>query len=115
MPAVARTFFTAVCQVVKAVPRGRVVTYGQVAVMAGRPGAARAVGWSMHTLPDGSKVPWHRVINSRGAISPRGEGLSEDIQRHLLQREGIRFNRHGRVDLESYQWDGSRRRTRAGK
>ncbi len=112
MPAVERGFFEAVRRVVEAVPRGRVVTYGQVAQMAGRPGAARTVGWALHALPCGSKVPWHRVINASGGISSRGEGLSEDIQRHLLRHEGVRFDALGRVDLDAYRWDGRRKRPR---
>ena len=113
MPAVAKSFFVEVARVVRGVPRGRVVTYGQVARMAGRPGAARMVGWALHSLPEGSRVPWHRVINARGAISSRGVPLAEEIQRQLLLREGIGFSEGGRVDLERYRWNG--RAARGGK
>ena len=113
MPAVAKSFFVEVARVVRGVPRGRVVTYGQVARMAGRPGAARMVGWALHSLPEGSRVPWHRVINARGAISSRGVPLAEEIQRQLLLREGIGFSDSGRVDLERYRWNG--RAARRGK
>ena len=113
MPAVARSFFAEVARVVRRVPRGRVVTYGQVARMAGRPGAARMVGWALHSLPEGSRVPWHRVINARGAISSRGVPLAEEIQRQLLLRESIGFSDSGRVDLERYRWNG--RAARRGK
>jgi methylated-DNA-protein-cysteine methyltransferase-like protein len=106
MPAVARSFFVEVARVVRRVPRGRIVTYGQVARMAGRPGAARMVGWALHSLPEGSRVPWHRVINARGAISSRGVPLAEEIQRQLLLREGIGFSDKGRIDLERYRWNG---------
>jgi methylated-DNA-protein-cysteine methyltransferase-like protein len=64
------------------------------------------VGWALRTLPEDSRVPWHRVLNARGAISSRGIPLAEDIQRRLLQREGVRFNDSGRVDLERYRWNG---------
>jgi methylated-DNA-protein-cysteine methyltransferase-like protein len=110
MPAVERRFFGEVMRVVSQVPRGRVVTYGQVARMAGRAGAARMVGWALHSLPEGAGIPWHRVINAGGGISPRGLGLEEDIQRRLLEREGVRFRDSGRVDLERYRWDGRRRK-----
>jgi methylated-DNA-protein-cysteine methyltransferase-like protein len=110
MPAVEGSFFREVMRVVSQVPRGRVVTYGQVARMAGRAGAARMVGWALHSLPDGARVPWHRVVNARGGISPRGLGLEEEIQRGLLEREGVRFGESGRVDLERHRWDGRRRR-----
>jgi methylated-DNA-protein-cysteine methyltransferase-like protein len=108
MPAVEHPFFVEVARVVRRVPRGRVVTYGQVARMAGRPGAARMVGWALHALPEGSGVPWHRVINARGGISSRGLGMEEEIQRHLLRREGVRFSETGSVDLELYRWNGKR-------
>ena len=104
MPAVAKSFCAEVARVVRRVPRGRVVTYGQVALIAGWPGRARMVGWALRTLPDGSNVPWHRVLNATGRISSRGIPLAEDIQRRLLQREGVRFNDSGRVDLERYRW-----------
>ncbi len=113
MPAVAPSFFAEVARVVRRVPRGRVVTYGQVARMAGRPGAARMVGWALHSLPEGSRVPWHRVINARGAISSRRVPLAEEIQRQLLLREGIGFSDKGRIDLERYRWNG--RAARRGK
>jgi len=106
MPAVARSFSAEVARVVRRVPRGRVVTYGQVALLVGRPGAARQVGWALRTLPDEPRVPWHRVINARGAISCRGVPLAEEIQRQLLLQEGIRFSESGCVDLERYRWNG---------
>jgi methylated-DNA-protein-cysteine methyltransferase-like protein len=64
------------------------------------------VGWALRILPEASQVPWHRVLNARGAISARGIPLAEDIQRQLLLREGVRFNDSGRVDLERYRWNG---------
>lgn len=64
------------------------------------------VGWALRILPEASQVPWHRVLNARGAISVRGIPLAEDIQRQLLLREGVRFNDSGQVDLERYRWNG---------
>jgi methylated-DNA-protein-cysteine methyltransferase related protein len=95
--------------VISRIPRGRVATYGQVAALAGLPGHARQVGTALGSLPDGSKVPWQRVINARGEVSARGEtspgGLAEGFQRHLLEEEGVRFDERGRVDLDRYGWD----------
>ena len=101
-----RTFFRSAFRVVDRIPRGRVATYGQVARMAGRPGAARQVGWALHALPSGSHTPWHRVLNAEGRISPRGLGQEEEIQRRLLEGEGVPFDARGRVDLERFGWDG---------
>jgi methylated-DNA-protein-cysteine methyltransferase related protein len=92
--------------VVRRIPRGRVATYGQVALYAGLPGHARQVGQALRALPDGSRLPWHRVINARGEVSPRaGLGLEEGFQRHLLEREAVRFDARGRVDLDRFGWE----------
>lgn len=88
--------------VVRRIPRGRVATYGQVAALAGLPGAARQVGYALHALPAHSSVPWHRVLSARGVISlPGGTGLE---QRMRLEAEGIRFDTRGRVPLAEVQW-----------
>lgn len=91
--------------VVKRIPYGRVATYGQVAALAGFPGQARQVGYALHSLPEGSDVPWQRVINARGEVSLRSEAGWEHYQRHLLEEEGIVFNDSGRVDLDSSRWE----------
>jgi len=85
--------------VVRAIPKGRVMTYGQVAAAAGLPRRARLVGYALHALPEHSRVPWQRVVNARGEISLRG-GASE--QRLRLQMEGVRFDASGRIDLERF-------------
>ena len=91
-------------RVVARIPRGRVATYGQVARLAGMPGHARQVGYALNSLPDGVQVPWHRVVNAQGKISPRGDLLGhEDLQAHLLEREGVRFA-GGAISLERYGW-----------
>ena len=97
-------------RVVRRIPRGRVATYGQVAELAGLDGHARQVGYAMHALPSGSNVPWHRVINARGEVSERSSGDSHELQRLLLEEEGIEFDLRGRCDLKVYQWK-SRART----
>ena len=91
--------------VVARVPRGRVVTYGQVAALAGLPRQARLVGYAMHGLPDGSTLPWHRVINAQGQVSVRSwAGPSEGLQRHLLEEEGVTFDDKERVSLKKFRW-----------
>lgn len=99
-------FQSEVYRIVRLCPRGRVVSYGGVAAMAGKPRAARAVGAALRGLPDESGVPWWRVINSSGAISMRDIGHGPAIQRALLEREGVRFDAHGRIAWEAYGWDG---------
>ena len=92
-------FFARVYALVRQIPRGRVATYGQVAVMLGVPRGARAVGWALRALPaaQAARVPWHRVVAAGGRISPRG-GPGPQIQRQRLRAEGVRF--HGAtVDL----------------
>lgn len=101
--------------VVSRIPRGRVASYGQIAVLAGLPGRARQVGFALASLPDRSRVPWHRVVNAAGAVSARGFAGPAGFQRHLLEEEGVQFNPAGRIDLERYGWrlrrrQGGRRR-----
>jgi len=91
--------------VVARVPRGRVATYGQVAALAGLPRHARLVGYALHALPEGSELPWQRVINSRGEVSPRAMPGWDGYQRHLLEEESIRFDAAGRVNLKRYLWE----------
>ncbi len=92
--------------VVRRIPRGRVATYGQVARVAGLPGHARQVGYAMAALKDGMRVPWHRVINAQGAVSPRRAGPGAGVrQRQLLEREGVTFSPRGRVSLDRYGWE----------
>jgi methylated-DNA-protein-cysteine methyltransferase related protein len=90
--------------VVGAIPRGRVATYGQVAAVAGLPGRARQVGYALHALPEGTRVPWQRVVNSQGRVSVRAEPVHEERQRALLEAEGVAFDEHGRIDLARFGW-----------
>ena len=86
------------------IPKGRVATYGQIAVLAGLPRQARLVGYAMHALPAGSGVPRHRVVNAAGKISIRSGGLGHDeLQAQLLRREGVRFV-DGAIPLARYRW-----------
>lgn len=93
--------------VVRRIPRGRVATYGQIAELAGLPGHARQVGYALHALPGGTTVPWHRVLNASGGLSLRREPGAELGQRLLLEREGVRFDARGRVNLGRVRWQPS--------
>jgi methylated-DNA-protein-cysteine methyltransferase-like protein len=90
--------------VVQRIPRGRVATYGQVAELAGLPRQPRQVGYALHALDDESDVPWHRVINARGQVSPRAAPGWDQVQRQMLEHEGVTFDPSGRVSLERYRW-----------
>jgi len=91
---------------VQRIPEGQLATYGQIAKLTGSCGA-RQVGYAMAALSAESDVPWHRVINSQGFISARRGGEGHELQRILLEDEGIVFNDKGKVDLAIYRWQGS--------
>ena len=95
------TFQQEVYNVVAAIPPGRVVTYGQIAYLVGRPQCSRMVGHAMHDVPDGMCLPCHRVVNHAGRLVP---GWPE--QAFLLAREGVSLKENHHVDLKKYQWDG---------
>jgi methylated-DNA-protein-cysteine methyltransferase related protein len=96
-------FRSAVLRVVRGVPEGRVVSYGQVALLAGRPGAARAVGAVLRGLREADgDVPWQRVVNARGGISTYKVGHGE-LQTALLRAEGVEVERGG-VDMARFAW-----------
>jgi methylated-DNA-protein-cysteine methyltransferase-like protein len=96
-------FVKAVLRIVRAIPRGKVLTYGQVAILAGVPRGARAVGGVLFGLGSEGRVPWQRVINGEGGISTYRVG-SGHRQKKLLKEEGVRFSRDGRVNLKTHQW-----------
>lgn len=95
--------FERIYSVVARIPRGRVATYGQVARLAGRV-TARLVGYAMAATPDHLDLPWQRVINARGEVSPRKHGDGHLSQRRLLEREGVRFDERGRIELARFAW-----------
>jgi methylated-DNA-protein-cysteine methyltransferase-like protein len=88
---------------VRQVPPGSVTTYGVLAQQAGC--TARTVGFAMAALPSGHDVPWHRVINSQGRVSPRADGDGSLIQQLLLEAEGVHFDDRERIDLERFGWN----------
>ena len=90
--------------VVRQIPKGRVATYGQVAKLAGLGRNARQAGYALHALPPHSGVPWHRVVNARGEISLPPHGGGDVTQRLRLEREGVKFEARGRIDLKTFGW-----------
>jgi methylated-DNA-protein-cysteine methyltransferase-like protein len=106
------TFRQRVLAIVRAVPRGRVVTYGQVALLAGKRHGAREVGWIAHA--GGAGIPWQRVVNREGGLA-RGFAGGREEHRRALRRDGVRVGPDGRVDLRRYLWwPDARTRRRLG-
>lgn len=101
------SFTQRVYEVVRAIPRGQVTTYGAVATLVYSPRAARAVGQALKAgLWGPEPVPWQRVINASGRISSRGDTARSILQRALLEDEGVVFGGDERVDLERFAWWG---------
>ncbi len=101
-----RDFRAAVLAVVARIPEGHLASYGQVALLAGFPQRPRQVGMVLSGLPEGTELPWHRVVNTRGYVPSRGRwwGAMEQIGR--LREEGIDVDDQGNLDLEAHRWDG---------
>ncbi len=95
--------YESIYHLVRQVPAGRVVTYGQVAKLVGGC-SARMVGYAMSALQEGMNVPWQRVINAKGRISPHGFGYGSALQRQLLEEEGIVFRPDGSLDFAVFGW-----------
>jgi methylated-DNA-protein-cysteine methyltransferase-like protein len=109
----ANSSHTRILAVVRRIPRGRVATYGQVARLAGFGGQARLAGYALHALPDGTTVPWHRVLGAGGRLSLMKLDPSAALtQRLRLEREGVRFDARGRVVLAEHEWRPGRERGR---
>ena len=100
-------FRASVYRVVAQIPRGKVASYGLVALLAGRFGAARAVGTAMREVPRHLKLPCHRVIKSDGSLAPKH--LFGGRQKQMLLGEKVRFTKAGRVDMQQCEWDGPER------
>ncbi len=99
---------------IRAIPRGKVATYGQIAALAGNPRGARQVARVLHSCSETAGLPWHRVINSRGGISlGRGRGFEE--QRRRLIGEGVRVGSRGRVSLDEFRWQAGAGPTRGAR
>ena len=94
--------YSSIYELARKVPPGYVTTYGQIAQLVGC--TARTVGFAMSALPSGSDVPWQRVINSQGKVSPRSDGDGNILQRDLLEAEGVQFDQNARISLNGYGW-----------
>lgn len=96
-------FTQRVKQIIKKIPRGKVATYGQIAAYAGNPRAARQVAWILSSSSSKDKLPWHRVINRKGRISLE-PNHGYEIQKMLLKKEGVKFDKSEAIDLELFLW-----------
>lgn len=100
-----KPIYQKIYMLVEQIPIGRVATYGQIGHIVGC-NTPRMVGYAMAGLPQDSTIPWHRVINSAGKISPRGNPISTDLQHQRLKDEGITFTKSGNINLKTYRWSG---------
>ena len=92
--------------IIKKIPRGRIATYGQIATCAGNPRAARLVIWVLNSSSQKDKLPWHRVVNSKGKISLK-PGHGYEIQKGMLMKEGVKFDAKGTIDFDRFLWTPS--------
>ncbi|MBR2447831.1 MAG: MGMT family protein [Clostridia bacterium] len=97
--------FEKIYEVVKRIPKGKVATYGYVALLAGNPRWARVVGYALHNNPAPMVIPCHRVVNREGRVAEAFVFGGGNAQRELLEREGIVFREDGTVDLKKYGWN----------
>ncbi|MNP11865.1 Methylated-DNA--protein-cysteine methyltransferase [compost metagenome] len=98
-------FTQQVIDIIRAIPKGKVMTYGQIAASAGSPRGARQVVRILHTMSNTYDLPWHRVLNIKGQIALQDDE-SKFLQQILLEEEGIILNGDGRVDLSIYRYHG---------
>jgi len=99
-------FYEIVYKITKSIPKGKVTSYGRIAVLAGSPRAARAVGYALNALKKDQlqEVPWQRVINSQGRVSFKSDTTRAMLQRKLLESEGIDFQEEGKIDWKTFGW-----------
>lgn len=102
-------FYKKIYEIIAQIPTGKVATYGQIAILAGKPHAARAVGWALNQSPPERDLPWHRVISATGRSS-LPEEAGRRLQHALLRSEGVQFDANGRVNFDKYLWNGKARR-----
>lgn len=99
-------FFARVYKVVSKIPKGKVATYGEIALLVGEPKNARIVGWAMRAAPKQLHLPCHRVVNKLGEMAPDNVFGSSDLQRAMLLEEGITFKEDGCIDMKKHVWSG---------
>jgi methylated-DNA-protein-cysteine methyltransferase-like protein len=106
-----QSHYATIYAAIRKIPRGKVATYGQIAKLAGRPRHPRLVGYALFNSDEDSRLPWHRVVNAKGEISySPSRRKADQLQRLLLEAEGVAFSERGRIDLARYRWQPSRRR-----
>lgn len=98
--------FEKIYEVVKRIPKGRVATYGQIAALAGNRRLSQVVGYALHVNPDPESIPCYRVVNRFGEVSSAFAFGGENMQITLLRADGIEVSDEGKVDLDTYLWDG---------
>lgn len=98
------SFHEIVVRLIKKIPKGKVATYGQIAAMAGSPRGARQIVRTLHSSSNKEKLPWHRVVNSQGKIGLK-EYQGYEIQKAMLEKEGVKFGINDVIDLNKFQWD----------
>lgn len=98
-----KSFSEKVIEVLKQVPYGKVATYGLIAKLAGNNRASRQVAYILHSSSNKYNLPWHKVINSKGYISLK-KGVGYELQKELLEKEGIIFDKNDYIDLNKYSW-----------
>lgn len=98
-------FSEVVLAIIKSIPKGNVASYGQIALIAGQPRAAREVGWILNQQSD-DKTPWWRVINNSGRISIKHSEYSAVLQKELLEKEGVKVSDNFDIDIEKYRMRG---------
>ena len=97
-------FFKRVYEIVAQIPEGKVTTYGQIAAMLGDPKAAQKVGWAMASTPADLQIPCHRVVNKSGALAPNYAFGGANVQRAMLEKEGVTFKADGCIDMQKHVW-----------
>lgn len=97
------SFTLKVKEIIRKIPRGKVATYGQIAAYAGNPRAARQVAWILNSSSRKDKLPWHRVINRNGKISLK-PNHGYEIQKMLLKKEGVKFDKNDIINFKRYLW-----------
>jgi methylated-DNA-protein-cysteine methyltransferase-like protein len=102
-----KSFFDRVYDIVARIPEGKVMTYGQIAMLLGNPYAAKIVGYAMSSAPQSRNLPCHRVVNKTGKMAPGNIFGGADMQHQMLEKEGIQFKKTGCIDMElcAIQWE----------
>lgn len=98
------SLFELIYSIVEQIPCGKVATYGMIAAMTGNPRRSRIVGYALHVNPRPGVVPCHRVVNRFGRPAPVFAFGGEDVQRKMLESEGVEFDENGNVNLEKCLW-----------